>query len=429
MAKVKKNHHLRKIGDVWYFETMVKGKRTKKAIGESVTEARRLRDSYLKEILLYGSIQEPSPVEENGPVYGELAKQWVEIKGKEIRSSTLIDYRSAMNCHVLPKIGNFPIKEIGYLEIQKLVSEMSCSGKRLRNVLIPMREVFKFAQLAGIIEKNPMDLIKSPKARKPEINPLSMEEVKRFLEHVCPEYKNFFTVAFFTGMRFGEMCVLKWRNVDFAHGVIRVRETRVHGEELPPKTPSSVRDVNMLAPVIEALREQRKSTMGKSEYVFLNQHGQPLSVKWVHSYIWCPALKAAELKRRRLYETRHTFATLMLDAGELPGWVQRMMGHETLQMIHERYYSYIKNYQRADGSAFMEKVYNSCTGPNESAQGEKSTVKKFAPNLHQEEKRESAEDANSLKELRKAKMKMAERSGFEPEVEVYPLHSLSRREQ
>lgn len=48
----------------------------------------------------------------------------------------------------------------------------------------------------------------------------------------------------------------------------------------------------------------------------------------------------------------------MLDAGELPGWIQRMMGHETLQMIHERYYSYIKNYQRDDGKASMENVYN-----------------------------------------------------------------------
>jgi hypothetical protein len=48
----------------------------------------------------------------------------------------------------------------------------------------------------------------------------------------------------------------------------------------------------------------------------------------------------------------------MLDSWELPCWVQRMMGHETLQMIHERYYSYIKNYQRDDGKAFMENVYN-----------------------------------------------------------------------
>jgi len=47
----------------------------------------------------------------------------------------------------------------------------------------------------------------------------------------------------------------------------------------------------------------------------------------------------------------------MLDTGELPGWVQSMMGHESLKMILERYYSYIKNYERDDGQAFMEKVY------------------------------------------------------------------------
>ena len=42
---------------------------------------------------------------------------------------------------------------------------------------------------------------------------------------------------------------------------------------------------------------------------------------------------------------------------ELPGWVQQMMGHETLQMIHDKYYSHIKNYQRKDGSTFMDKFY------------------------------------------------------------------------
>ena len=78
-------------------------------------------------------------------------------------------------------------------------------------------------------------------------------------------------------------------------------------------------------------------------------------------HVWKPALKVAGLEPRSLYQTRHTFATLMLDGGELPGWVQKMMGHESLQMIHDKYYSHIKNYQRDEGSAFMEKVYHSST--------------------------------------------------------------------
>ena len=96
--------------------------------------------------------------------------------------------------------------------------------------------------------------------------------------------------------------------------------------------------------------------MGKSEYIFLNQYGRPVLPDSMNQHMWKVTLKKAGLADRRLYETRHTFATLMLDAGELPGCVQRMMGHQTLQMIHERYYSYIKNYQRDDGEAFIEKV-------------------------------------------------------------------------
>ena len=98
--------------------------------------------------------------------------------------------------------------------------------------------------------------------------------------------------------------------------------------------------------------------MGKSEYVFLNQYGKPLEPMPTNFHVWKPALKKAGLEPRSLYQTRHTFATLMLDAGEHPGWVQKMMGHETLQMIYEKYYSYIKNYERDEGSAFMERVYN-----------------------------------------------------------------------
>jgi integrase len=154
------------------------------------------------------------------------------------------------------------------------------------------------------------------------------------------------------------MSALKWKNVDFKMGIIKVRETRVRHVEGPPKTKRSVRDVTMLPPVIEAMRDQRKYTMGKSEYVFVNQYGRPVLPDSMNQHIWKTTLTKAKLADRRMYETRHTFATLMLDAGELPGWVQRMMGHETLQMIHERYYSYIKNYQRDDGKAFMENVYN-----------------------------------------------------------------------
>ncbi len=387
MAK-KMNHHLTRRGDVWYLNVMVRGKRIKKALSRSITKARELRDEDLEQIRIHGDIQRPEPSREV-KLFGEVAKQWVKIKDRKVKSSTLTDYRGAMNYYILPKFGNTPIHEISYLDVEVFISELKCSNKRINNILVPMRSLMKFALKASLIDRNPMDLIENLKVSKPDIDPLSMDEVNRFLDVVEPFYRPFFTVAFFTGMRFGEMAGLKWKNVDFKLGVIKVRETRVRGEEGRPKTAGSVRDIKILPPVVEALREQRKITMGRSDYVFLNRKGRPLLPNSINYHIWKPALKKAGLKPRSLYQTRHTFATLMLDGGELPGWVQKMMGHVSLKMILERYYSYIKNYERDDGNAFMEKVYEPSL---ESADVKADTDKKIenlTPNLPQKGKRES----------------------------------------
>jgi len=363
MAK-NKDHHLEKRGDVWYFVAMVGGKRIKKALSTSVTEARRFRDEHQRDINIHGDIQRPEPEKEKIP-FGKVASQWVKIKSNKVKASTLRDYRGAMNFYILPRFGKVPIDEITYLDIEEFISGLKCSHKRINNILVPMRSMMKFALKAEIIDKNPMSLVENLKVTKPDIHPLSMDEVQRFLDAVNPYFRSFFVVAFFTGMRFGEMAVLKWKNVDFKHGVIKVRETRVRGEEGRPKTPGSTRDIRILPPVAEALREQEKVTMDKTEYVFINMKGRPLLPNSINYHIWKPGLKKAGLKPRSLYQTRHTFATLMLDAGELPGWVQNMMGHETLKMILERYYSYIRNYQRDDGSAFMANVYDPSVGEAE----------------------------------------------------------------
>lgn len=354
-----KNNHMHLRGNTWYFETKVNGRRIRRALSQSVIEARRIRDDFLRDIKLHGDIRTDKKPDGSGPLFGEMAKEWVDIISKEIKLSTLSDYRYSMNRYILPKFGNMPIKEIGYLDIKKFVSTLTCSHKRKNNVLVPMRSVLKLAFLSEIIDKNPMDRVKNVKTDKPDIYPLSMEEVRLFLDNVSPRFRDFFTVAFFTGMRFGEMAGLKWHNVDFRLGVIKVRETRVMGEEGRPKTKKSTRDIKILPPVREALQDQRKETFEKSDYVFLNQYGKNIDPMSMNFHVWKPGLKKAGLSPRSLYQTRHTFATLMLDAGEHPGWVQKMMGHETMQMIYEKYYSYIRNYEREEGSAFMQKVFNS----------------------------------------------------------------------
>jgi integrase len=113
----------------------------------------------------------------------------------------------------------------------------------------------------------------------------------------------------------------------------------------------------MLPPVREALEYLFKNR-GNDKYVFRDEHGKLLTPDHVREVIWKPvfskpALIEAGLHYRPMIQTRHSFATMMIEAGEELGWIQNMMGHSTLQMIFTRYHAWIKKPSRNDGSAFM----------------------------------------------------------------------------
>jgi len=261
---INKDRNLIKRGSVWYFRKKISGSSIKISLKtSSVSVARKIRNEYLYNINIYGSIHKTE--KRKAPEFGELAVRWFKLNKNKLKKSTRRDYRNSLNNFILPKFRNIPIDQIEYLDIETFNSELKCKNKRLINLLIPMRNVFRFAHKNDYIDKNPMDLLDPIEPEKPDINPLSMREVLAIIDNVDRHYKNFFTFAFYTGMRFGEMSALKWKKVDFKLGIIKVRETRVQGEEGKPKTKGSIRDVKMFPMVVEALRDQRKATFGKSE--------------------------------------------------------------------------------------------------------------------------------------------------------------------
>jgi len=349
-----KNHHLFKRGDTWYFRVRKNGTLIRRSLSSSITEARRLRDEYLEEIRIYGEIQRPQIENDRGPLFGEVAKRWAKIKSKQVKASTMRDYRSAMNLYVLPRFGNCYIREISYLDVEEFKTDLDCTPKRINNILVPMRSVFTMAYKEGIIKDNVMSKVDNLRTDEPTINPLSLEEVYKVLECVHPHYKNSLIVLFFTGLRFGEMAALKWKNVDLDRRTARICETLVYGVEGRTKTKKSNRDIDLLGPVVDALVEERQRRHKKSDYVFLDIHGKPLTPDHVREVIWKPALKKAGIEYRPLMQTRHTFATISLSLGESIGWVQHMLGHSSLQMIFTRYYAWIPRKTRHDGAAITQ---------------------------------------------------------------------------
>ena len=165
-------------------------------------------------------------------------------------------------------------------------------------------------------------------------------------------YVRFYTVAFGTGLRPSEQYALTWEHVDFPRRLLRICQGYVKGRVTMLKTAGSRRDVEMLPHVEEALRCQHEATHHNGPYVFANTAGGPLHRDNMRNRVWNPALVQAGLRHRNPYQTRHTFASLMLEQHEDPAWVARMLGHTSLRMLYERYGKFIRHRTRHDGEQF-----------------------------------------------------------------------------
>src|SRR5690606_29438115 len=154
------------------------------------------------------------------------------------------------------------------------------------------------------------------KMRRSDVMPFSLDEVQRILTTVRSDYRNYFTVRFFTGMRTGEVHGLKWKYIDFERRLIMVRESIVLNEEEELKTDGSMRDMQMNEMVFEALKAQYEVTAKISEYVFCTRSGKPIDNQNFLNRVWSPLLRHLGLEHRRAYQMRHTAATLWLAAGE-----------------------------------------------------------------------------------------------------------------
>lgn len=308
-----------------------------------------------------------------GPTFRTFANQWFDERSIEWRRSHIKSLLSTLNGRLIPYFGDKVVSRISksdVLEFRATLAKVKGRGnkeglspKRINEVIGLLRQILNEA--ADRYEfKSPVDNIKKLRQPKVDVDPFSLVDVQRILHTVRADYKNYFTVRFFTGMRTGEVHGLKWKYVDFDLRIIRVRETFVLGEDDYTKTDGSQRDIQMSQPVWDALKDQYEASHKTSEYVFCNRLGQPIDNKNFSDRVWYPLLRYLDLKERRPYQMRHTAATLWLASGEAPEWIARQLGHTSTEMLFRVYSRYVPNLTRQDGSA-MERLLASklSTGP------------------------------------------------------------------
>lgn len=193
------------------------------------------------------------------------------------------------------------------------------------------------AEKNQLILRNVSKLTTLPRRTKRDIKPLTIEQLRdKLLPAIAADrFCAGIVLAFYTGLRRGELLGLRWQDIDLKGGVLHVRQTlmrikignssRLVFQE--PKTPMSRRTIPLSSTCLEALNRhkaqqaQEKLLLGQGYQdqglVFCHPDGQPLE-PWNFAKRFHRMLERAGLPRIRLHDARHTFATLMLEPGESP---------------------------------------------------------------------------------------------------------------
>lgn len=305
------------------------------------------------------------------PLFEEFVWRWFEENTPRWKRSMRNTAKGNLNHHLIPRFGAVRVDQIKKGDILLFRAELtklhgqegrSLSADRINHVMTTLRMLLNEAA-DRFSFSSPWPGIKPLKIPRTEADPFTLDEVRYFLENVRKDFRNYYTIRFFTGLRTGEIDGLQWKYVDFERRLITVRETVVEGEVDTPKTQSSYRNIQMSTLVYEALKAQRQVTGELGGFVFCSRTGQTLSHRNITQRIWYPTLARLGLKKRRPYQTRHTAATLWLAAGENPEWIARQLGHANTKMLFEIYSRYVPNLTRQDGSAF-ERLLNNHLQPN-----------------------------------------------------------------
>lgn len=323
---------------------------------------RKLNDK-IKE-LQAGEYVEPS----KEPLRDFLA-EWIEAVRPTVKPSTAAGYEQKIKTHVAPKVGALPLCRVDAGTLNSLYGELLTNGGPKRDGLAPrtvlhvhkiMRRALRDAVRWGRLVRNPAELADPPRPRAPEMKTWSADELRRFLDSVRADrlYALFMTAAM-TGMRRGELCGLRWDdvNVDAANHqraqvpCRRRLRSRRRGE---PKSGRS-RTIDLDPTTVAELRAHRKRQLEErlaigelwsdTGYVFTKVDGEPLHPHTVLR-TFENRVKHAGVSPLSFHGLRHTHASLGLASGVPAKVMQERLGHANVSITLDLYSHVVPGMQR-----------------------------------------------------------------------------------
>lgn len=303
--------------------------------GHSYREAKEKRQDALDNQLLF---QRPTSI--RNFTVSELANEYLYISKTRIKSSTLQRYQGILKNHISPIIGHINVIYLSSLAIHEYSLNRLESGlapQSVNTTLIFLKACLKYGHRQY---KLPVPEFSYLSETKKEKRVLSLEEQKKLAAYLSIDpdiYKFGVLLTLYTGLRLGELCALRWSDIEGS--CIKIRQTmqrlqRNDGKGTvlhigAPKTDTSVRCIPIPSFLLEQLAYFRELGFGQ-EY-FLGERGQPIAEPRIMQYKFKKYLEEAGVDKANFHALRHSFATRCIELGFDVKSLSEILGHANIQ--------------------------------------------------------------------------------------------------
>jgi integrase len=305
--------------------------------GESTGLTRRQAEAELRKLVTEDAAQ---PAVQERLTLETLAERYLAHKETAgLRRSTLRDYACHFRVHLIPFFGGRSLDAVTPADVEAFIRAQLRQGLARKTVdhhLGLLSALYRYGVKRGYARLNPVELADRPRQQRPDadVRYLTTEELEALLRAVPPDYAGgmervLYLAAAMTGMRRGECVALRWRDVDWTAGLIRVRRSYGDGEFGPPKSRRSSRAVPMADRVAAELDQLYQQTRFQDEedLVFCHPHTGGVYDPSKLRKRFAEAAQRAGIRPVRFHDLRHTFGTQMAAAGAPLRAIQEWMGH------------------------------------------------------------------------------------------------------
>lgn len=279
--------------------------------------------------------------------FDDMANNWLLYKKLTVKTSTYYNYKYLVDNYLSPRFKDYNIEKLFNFSVNEMILELSkkLSPKTIKGIVSTFVSILKYTESKYHIVFH-LEPIAMPKSQFRELQVLTTREQAKLEEYCINNIDNQYLgiiLSLYTGLRIGELCALKWENIDLKNKRIYVTKTlqRIYMQKNQtrilidtPKSSKSIRKIPMNNKIYEILKNEKPHK--KDSYFFLSGDNMYIEPRR-YQYVFSKVLRKAGIKDYNFHILRHTFATNCIKVGMDPKSLSEILGHSTVNITLNKY--------------------------------------------------------------------------------------------